>query len=133
MPALNSKEGIVMMIVSAIIIGIVGFAFGPGFINSFKDNGTSSFVSSVNSQEKLYSSTHDGYADEATLTSAANGAPLVEVPKGYTMSVAATDTAFCAAVKSDSGRTFWTHGNSNKSFDSQPSAAAAGIACPAAA
>jgi len=133
MPALNSKEGIVMMIVSAIILVVIGAAFGPGFINSFKDNGASSFVSSVNSQEKLYSSTHDGYADASTLTSTANGAPLVEVPKGYTLNVAASDTAFCAAVKSDSGRTFWTHGNSSKSFDSQPSAADAGIACPAAA
>jgi hypothetical protein len=132
MPALNSKEGVAMMIISGIIIAILAAVFGPGFINSFKDNGSTAFASSVNSAEKLYASTNQGYGDLAAMTSSANGAPRVEVPKGWTLAIASNDTAFCAATKSDSGRTYWTHGNSSKTFDTQPSVADAGIACPAA-
>ena len=111
-----------------LVLGLVGAGIAVG-VNFTRDAGAKDSLNSVKSAETIYQGANDVFGDLDALTSGETPA-LTNKPDN--LKVAATDTNYCAVVKSKSmtGPTFWMTGKSGKILTAAPTTAEAGVACP---
>lgn len=112
------------------VLVLVGLAIGIGAAwNYGQDSSAKSTLDSVKSAEVLHKAKTGSYGTVADLTT---GADPALTSASENLKIAATETDYCAMVKSRSmtGPTFWMTAKTGKILEAAPTAAEAGVACP---
>lgn len=120
--------------ISATIVALLVGSVGAGFV--FGQNATAQgALSSVQTAQAQVKAETGSYGALSALTSGTAGSVATVSNPPATLAVTSSKNAFCAVVKSDSmiaGATYWVSAKTGKITDKMPTAAEAGIACPAA-
>jgi hypothetical protein len=115
--------------ISVILIGGSAFGLAAGY-NASQDADAKSTLNAVKSAQVLNQSKTEGYGTFEELTTGEDPALTANPDK---LKIEASTTNYCAVVKSGSmfGATYWMTAKSGKVLEKAPTAAEAGVTCPA--